>query len=68
MAVPISVRDGTLEAGTPQHLFQLRANSTPGRQYDVTEDGQRFIVSMPVQAEDASPLTLVQNWPALLQR
>ena len=54
--------------GKPQPLFELRANTTPGTQYDVTADGQRFIVSVPVQAEGASPLTLVQNWPALLQR
>ena len=68
MAVPVTVRDGALEAGAPHPLFELRANSTPGTQYDVTADGQRFIVSVPVQAEGASPLTLVLNWPALLQR
>ena len=68
MAVPVTVRAGSLEAGAPHPLFELRANSTPGTQYDVTADGQRFIVSVPVQAEGASPLTLVLNWPALLQR
>jgi Tol biopolymer transport system component len=68
MAAPVTFRDGALEAGTPHPLFDLRANSTPGTHYDVTADGQRFIVSVPVHAEGASPLTLVTNWPALLQR
>ena len=68
MAVPISAPGTAFEAGTPRALFDLRATSTPGTHYDVTADGQRFIVSVPVQAEGASPLTLVLNWPALLQR
>jgi len=68
MAVPVTLGAGSFEAGTPRPLFELRANATPGNHYDVTADGQRFIVSVPVQAEGASPLTLVLNWPALLQR
>jgi len=68
MAVPLAVRAGSIEAGRPQPLFELRANATPGNHYDVTADGQRFIVSVPVQPEGSSPLTLVLNWPALLQR
>jgi Tol biopolymer transport system component len=68
MAVPVTVRAGSFEAGTPQPLFDLRPIAGPGTHYDVTGDGQRFIVSVPARAEGASPLTLVLNWPALLQR
>jgi Tol biopolymer transport system component/predicted Ser/Thr protein kinase len=68
MAVPVTLGAGSFEAGTPQPLFALRANATPGTHYDVTADGQRFVVSVPVQAEGTSPLTLVLNWPALLLR
>jgi eukaryotic-like serine/threonine-protein kinase len=68
MTVPVTLRAGSFEAGTPHLLFELRPTSTPGTHYDVTADGQRFVVSVPVQAEGASPLTLVLNWPALLQR
>jgi len=68
VAVPVAVRDGAFEVGTPQTLFATRMNPTPGTQFDVTRDGQRFIVSVPVETEGASPLTLVLNWPALLQR
>ena len=68
MAVPVTPRSGAFEAGAPQPLFEVGRNPTPGTQYDVTADGQRFIVSVPARAEGASPLTLVLNWPALLQR
>ena len=68
MAVPVTVTAGSFDAGTPQPLFELRPTATPGTQYDVTADGQRFIVGVPVHPEGTSPLTLVTNWPALLQR
>jgi Tol biopolymer transport system component len=68
MAVPVTLGAASLEAGAPQPLFDVRAITTPGIQYDVTADGQKFIVSVPVGEEGGSPLTLVLNWPALLGR
>jgi Tol biopolymer transport system component/predicted Ser/Thr protein kinase len=68
MAVPIADGAGSFEAGAPQALFEARTPTTPGAHYDVTADGQRFIASVPLGAEDASPLTLVLNWPSLLRR
>ena len=68
MAVPTTVRAGSFEAGAPQPLFEARANTTTGTHYDVTADGQKFIVSVPGGADGASALTLVLNWPALLLR
>jgi hypothetical protein len=62
------VRARSFEAGAPQPLFEARANSTTGTHYDVTADGQKFIVSVPGAADGASALTLVLNWPALLHR
>ena len=49
-------------------LFQPRivggATATIGAQYDVTGDG-RFLINT-VLEDDASPITLLQNWaPAL---
>jgi Tol biopolymer transport system component/predicted Ser/Thr protein kinase len=67
MAVPVSARDGTFVAGAPAALFAARTNTSAGIHYDVTGDGQRFIVNVPAAAETASPLTLVLDWPALLQ-
>jgi len=35
--------------------------------YDVTADGQRFLVATPDE-QNSAPLTLVQNWTALLKK
>jgi Tol biopolymer transport system component len=63
------VRTGAaFEAGTPKALFVTSLKNAAGSRYDVTPDGQRFLVNRPVADESAPPITLVQNWPALLKR
>jgi Tol biopolymer transport system component/tRNA A-37 threonylcarbamoyl transferase component Bud32 len=51
--------DMTSEAATPKALFHL-----PGFAYDVTRDGQRFIVDQPVDDTTRTPLTFISNWMA----
>jgi eukaryotic-like serine/threonine-protein kinase len=36
--------------------------------YDVSADGQRFLVNTLAQDAAATPITLVVNWPALLKK
>jgi len=51
------------EADTPRALFEARLRSTFSRpQFDVSPDGQRFLLDRMVVDEAASPMTLVQNW------
>jgi len=52
--------DMTSDAATPKPLFHL-----PGSTYDVTRDGQRFIVDQPVDDTTRTPLTFVSNWMGL---
>ncbi|HEV7487738.1 MAG TPA: hypothetical protein VGQ65_18885 [Thermoanaerobaculia bacterium] len=52
--------DMTTEAAAPKPLFRL-----PGYTYDVTRDGQRFVVDQPVDNTTSTPLTFVSNWMAL---
>jgi serine/threonine protein kinase/Tol biopolymer transport system component len=52
--------DMTSEAATPKPLFRL-----PGFTYDVTRDGQRFIVDQPVDDTTRTPLTFVSSWMGL---
>jgi Tol biopolymer transport system component len=52
--------DMTTEAGAPKPLFRL-----PGFTYDVTRDGQRFVVDQPVDNTTNTPLTFVSNWMGL---
>jgi hypothetical protein len=52
------------EAGAPKLLFDHA-----GELYEVTADGQRFIVLTPLeQAQFHSPITVILNWQAELKR
>ncbi len=70
MSVPITVRNGTPEPGVPVPLFQTRIVHPRLAlfQYDVTADGQRFLVNSLPAEDAAAPLTLLVNWTAGLAR
>ena len=67
MAVPVTLGESAIAVGPPQLLFQtrFRGNAAP---YDVTADGQRFLVNRVVEGSASAPLNLVVNWPALVTR
>ncbi len=68
MATEVQLQPG-LEIGAPAPLFQMVMSDIVWGQispYDVTPDGQRFLVISP-QTKPV-PLTLVQNWSALVDR
>ena len=65
-AVPVSTTP-TFEPGMPETLFELRLGSTRQSNYDVSGDGQRFLVSVQ-DDEFQEPTTITLNWPALLDR
>ena len=59
------------EAGTPALLFETKVRDlgfTFGKRYDVTPDGQRFVVDELIGRGKPSVLTVVVNWPALLPK
>src|SRR5262249_50738011 len=70
MAVPITTTP-TFSAGTPRVLFEgaFRADGA-FRGYDVTPDGQRFLMvrEIPQQPARVSQMVLVQNWHEELKR
>jgi Tol biopolymer transport system component len=69
-AVPIGA--GAASIGAPQELFRLSVLEAPMLRYpyDVSPDGQRFLVAYPEDPEAAKPAAIhvVQNWPALLRK
>ncbi len=65
MAVPI-VTVPKFHAGAPTVLFPVRA-SAAGVNYDVSADGQRFLVRLPASDVVTPPLDLFVNWTALLK-
>jgi serine/threonine-protein kinase len=56
--------DGRFQAGTPEVVFEGPYVNVGGRSYDITPDGQRFIVLEPVEPATApvTHLTVVLNW------
>jgi hypothetical protein len=69
VAVTITEKPGSLEVGRPVPLFTFRPTPRTYRQgmieFDVTPDGQRFLLNAAAD-ENVRPLTLLQNWSALL--
>jgi serine/threonine protein kinase len=65
----VEIRASTIiEAGTPQALFSTVLKNAPGPPYDVSSDGQRLLLNRPIDEASSPPITLVQNWTALLKR
>jgi eukaryotic-like serine/threonine-protein kinase len=56
MAVSVTERGSSLEAGTPQALFSL----LEVEEYEPSLEGQRFLINRVVSP--ASPITIVLNW------
>src|SRR5580658_2257585 len=71
MAVPVSSA-GTFAAGNPAPLFrtQLRAqvSSTDQFSYDVTRDGQRFLVNRYAKPAQVAPLHIILNATAAVTK
>jgi len=65
--VSISANSGSFEYGVPHFLFDMRANVFNSRNsYIPSPDGQRFLVNMLLEADDA-PINVVQNWRAVVK-
>ncbi len=61
----VDTRDSA-NPGSPRMLFDSRIWVTPVEdQFDVTADGQRFLLIVP-EAQQATRLTVLTNWPSVL--
>jgi Tol biopolymer transport system component/tRNA A-37 threonylcarbamoyl transferase component Bud32 len=65
MAVPVSA-DAKFHPGTPVSLFAVHPGS--GSVYDVSSDGQRFLVNSLASDLGSPPLDLFVHWTALLEK
>jgi Tol biopolymer transport system component len=66
MAAEISIKSGSVEVGAIRSLGI--PVTWPAYRYDVSTDGQRFLVATTREQNSPAPLTLVQNWTALLKK
>ncbi len=65
MAVEVGTsKDGVFQAGVPRKLFQANPIFlTTGRNsWDVTPDGQRFLINSSGTSTAIAPITVVVNW------
>ena len=64
MAVSIQEASGVLKPGAPTQVAEvpLRPTRNDEREYDVTRDGQRFLVNTLPRERRALPITVVLNW------
>ena len=59
--------EGTLEAGNPQLLFQTRPTPKTWNLYDVSPDGQKFLLNLPLEWSSTGPIMVVTNWTEKLK-
>jgi hypothetical protein len=67
MAVSVKAGGSGLEIGVPAKLFSP-VPGVPGRDYDVSADGKQFFTFVGSEETPEEPLTLLQNWTALLKK
>jgi Tol biopolymer transport system component len=60
MAADLAIDGTSIQPRTPRRLFTV----PQGSYWDVTLDGQRFLVTMPTVESGLTPITVLLNWPA----
>ena len=71
MSVDVKAAGTTFEVSTARALFEAPvdvASAAAANRYDVSADGQRFLVNAPVENTGSAPITVVVNWNAGLGR
>ncbi len=64
VSVSLKLERDSVEPSAPHELFPLPTPTTNFMPYDVSSDGQRFLVEAP----PAQALTVVINWPVLVKK
>jgi len=69
MAAAVNGGASAFEVGDVRPLFDT-GGATPNQawMYDISPDGQRFLVNTLAEEAASAPITLVVNWPALLKK
>jgi Tol biopolymer transport system component len=62
MAVRVYLQGDEFRNDPPQALFQTLTTPNTWNWFDVAPDGQRFLMSLPLEWSNASPIAVVTNW------
>lgn len=73
MSAIVDGRGSTFIVREIKQLFEQRIRSvgfggSNARNYDVTPDGQRFLIAVTDEGTTEQPITLLVNWTSALQR
>jgi serine/threonine protein kinase len=70
MAVSVSTDQDSFQAGVPEKLFNRRYNSTGivQNRYVAADDGQRFLMNVPISEPGKSEIVVVLNWDSELDK
>jgi len=69
MAAAIDASPQDIRAETPRVLFSTNFQSGALREFDVTPDGQRFLLILNSRTEgNMDRLTVISNWQAALRK
>jgi len=64
MVAEVNGRGSSFEVGAVKPLFQTSAVLGSRRAYDVSADGQRFLINTAPEQAASAPITVVVNWTA----
>jgi hypothetical protein len=67
MAVGVHPTGGEFRFEQPRILFQTRPIPGTLNLYDVSPDGQQFLLNLPLEWSSAAPITVVTNWTEKLK-
>jgi Tol biopolymer transport system component len=68
MAAAVNGKGGSFEVGAVKPLFQTHAPIGTSYSYDVSTDGQWFLINRAPEQGTAAPITVVLNWTAGLKK
>jgi serine/threonine protein kinase/Tol biopolymer transport system component len=68
MAAAVDGKGGSFEVGAVKQLFGTHAAAGGRNRYDVSADGQRFLINATPEEATSTPITIVLNWTAGLKK
>lgn len=67
MSVSVAVKDGEFSPGAPQLLFEARPIPQSWNLFDVSRDGRRFLLNLPLEWSNSSVITVMTSWTEKLK-
>jgi len=68
MVASVNGKGAGFEVGAVKPLFTTRIATVGSYQYDVSADGQRFLINTSPEQATSAPITIVLNWTAGLKK